>query len=47
MVKRIWGQSIFLGVALTPKGGQAEFFDSVSCSDSSVGEVCDGSFGSQ
>ena len=46
-IDQIWGQSILLSVALTPKGGHAEFSDSVSCSDFSVREVCDGSFGSQ
>ena len=43
----IWGQSIFLSVALTPKKGNADFSDSVSCPDFSVREVCDGSLGSQ
>jgi len=42
----IWGQSIFLGVALTP-GGQAEFLFSFSCFDFLSGKSCDGSLGSQ
>jgi len=35
--REIWGQSIFLGVGLTPKEGHAEFSDSVSCAIFSFG----------